>query len=145
MGNIIVSIAIKRNIVAIVIIENGMIKSRVTEKIKDEKALSSNYSSMIYAFTIALRHVRQYIQSNKDSSRNVCFETSNSIFIKWVDNQYSKDAYQEDFEQALKLLQELPIKYAFTYAPRPKAIAYTEEKYCKKESVSGLNLDEYDE
>ena len=141
MGNIIVSIAIKRNIVAIVIIENGMIKSRVTEKIKDEKALSSNYSSMIYAFTIALRHVRQYIQSNKDSSRNICFETSNSIFIKWVDNH----AYQKDFEQALKLLQELPIKYAFTYAPRPKAIAYTDEKYCKKESVSGLNLDEYDE
>ena len=143
MGNIIVSIAIKKNIVAIIIMENGMIKSKVTEKIKDSKALESIYAGMIYAFILALRYVRQYIQDNKEN-RNICFETSNSIFVKWVDNQYSKEAYQEDFEQALKLLQELPIKYAFSYNPRPKALPYANEQYCKKESIGGLNLGDYE-
>lgn len=144
MGNVLVSIAIKKNIVSVLIIEDGMIKIRVTEKIKDEKALESNYSSMIYAFIFALRYVRQYIQDNK-SNKDICFETSNSIFIKWVDNQYSKDAYQEEFMSAMKLLHELPIRYAFTYSVKPKAFAYADEKYCKKESVSGLNLDDYNE
>lgn len=141
MGNVIVSIAIKKDIVAVLITENGTIKTHVTEKIKDKNALESNYSSMIYAFVLALRYVRQYIQDNK-SSRDICFETSNSIFIKWVDNQYSKEAYQKEFMNALALLQELPIRYAFSYSAKPKAIVYADKKYCKKESVSGLNIEE---
>lgn len=143
MGSIIVSIAVKKNIVSVLIVEGGMMKVQITEKIKDEKVLESNYSSIIYAFILALRYVRQYVQDNKDN-RNVCFETSNSIFIKWVDNQYSKDAYQEEFMNAMKLLQELPIRYAFSYSAKPKAFAYADEKYCKKEAVSGLNLSDYE-
>lgn len=143
MSNIVCSIALRKNIVSILIVDSGMVKRRATERIKDEKAMESSYSAMIYAFVVALRHVRDFIQQNA-GDYNVCFETSNSTFVKWVENQYSKEAYQEEFLAALRLLQELPIMYAFHYSPKPKAMVYCEEKYCKKEKLSGLSLDAVD-
>lgn len=142
MSNIIVSIAMKKSLVSVLIVENGTIKVRATEKIKDEKALQSSYLGMIYSFVVALRYVRQYIQGSKEEY-NVCFEISNSIFAKWVYAQYSKEAYQEQFMEALRLLHELPIKYAFSYSSKPRAFAYTEDRYCKKETVSSLDIESY--
>lgn len=143
MSNIVVSMSLRKGISAIVIMEDGIIKVKYVERIKDEHALSSNYAGIIYTFKLALRHVRQYMQTV--DVKDVCFETSNSTFIKWVDAQYSKEAYQKDFDEALALLHELPIRYAFTYAEKPKAFLFTDSSYLKKESVSGLNLDEYTE
>lgn len=140
MGSIIVSIAVKKSIVAIMIIEDGQVKLRITERIKDSHALESNHASMIYAFMLALRYVRQYIQDNKTSS-DIYFEVSNSTFVKWVENRYSKETYQEDFIKAMQLLQELPIRYSFVYASKPKAMEYADAKYCKKEVISGLSID----
>lgn len=143
MSNIVVSMSLRKGISAIVIMEDGVIKVKYVERIKDEHALSSNYAGIIYTFKLALRHVRQYMQTV--DVKDVCFETSNSTFIKWIDAQYSKEAYQKDFDEALILLHELPIRYAFTYAEKPKAFLFTDSSYLKKESVSGLNLDEYTE
>lgn len=143
MSNIVVSMSLRKGISAIVIMEDGDIKVKYVERIKDEHALSSNYAGIIYTFKLALRHVRQYMQTV--DVKDVCFETSNSTFIKWIDAQYSKEAYQKDFDDALTLLHELPIRYAFTYAEKPKAFLFTDSSYLKKESVSGLNLDEYSE
>ena len=143
MSNIVVSMSLRKGISAIVIMEDGVIKVKYVERIKDEHALSSNYAGIIYTFKLALRHVRQYMQTV--DVKDVCFETSNSTFIKWIDTQYSKEVYQKDFDEALTLLHELPIRYAFTYAEKPKAFLFTDSSYLKKESVSGLNLDEYTE
>lgn len=143
MSNIVVSMSLRKGISAIVIMEDGIIKVKYVERIKDEHALSSNYAGIIYTFKLALRHVRQYMQTV--DVKDVCFETSNSTFIKWIDAQYSKEAYQKDFDEALTLLHELPIRYAFTYAEKPKAFLFTDSSYLKKESVSRLNLDEYTE
>lgn len=143
MSNIVVSMSLRKGISAIVIMEDGVVKVKYVEKIKDEHALSSNYAGIIYTFKLALRHIRQYMQTV--DVKDVCFETSNSTFIKWVDAQYSKEAYQKDFDEALTLLHELPIRYAFTYAEKPKAFLFTDSSYLNKESVSGLNLDDYTE
>lgn len=143
MSNIVVSMSLRKGISAIVIMEDGIIKVKYVERIKDEHALSSNYAGIIYTFKLALRHIRQYMQTV--DVKDVCFETSNSTFIKWIDAQYSKEAYQKDFDEALTLLHELPIRYAFTYAEKPKAFLFTDSSYLKKESVSGLNLDDYNE
>lgn len=143
MSNIVVSMSLRKGISAIVIMEDGVIKVKYVERIKDEHALSSSYAGIIYTFKLALRHVRQYMQTA--DVKDVCFETSNSTFIKWVDAQYSKEAYKQDFDEALTLLNELPIRYAFTYAEKPKAFLFTDSSYLKKESVSGLNLDDYNE
>lgn len=144
MSNIVCSIALRKSILSILIVDGGMIKSRVVERIKDEKANESSYSAIIYAFEVALRHVRDYVQKGEDDY-SVCFETSNSTFMKWVDSQYSKPAYQDEFVKSMKLLQELPILYAFHYSPKPKALVYADEKYCKKEKLSGLEIDGVDD
>lgn len=140
MSNVVCSIAVRHGVVAVLFVEDGMAKGRVVEKIKDEKALESSYSAMIYAFTFALRHLRDYIQC-AGGDYSVCFETSNSTFIKWVENQYSKEGYQDEFVASLRLLQELPVMYAFHYNQKPKAVAYASEQYCKKEKLSGLDID----
>lgn len=144
MNKVTVSIAIRHNLVAILFMENGTLKYKVTKKIMDEKVKDSSYSSMIYAFNLALREVRQYISENKDS-RDICFEISNSIFIKWVSNQYSKEAYQNEFMKSMRLLQELPIRYAFKYSQKPIAFVYADEKYIKHEKLSSLDLGVVDE
>lgn len=142
MSNLVCSIALRKNIVSILLVEGGMVRSRATERIKDSQ--DSSYSAMIYAFKVALRYVRDYIQQSSETY-SVCFETSNSTFVKWVENQYSKDAYQDEFMSALHLLQELPIMYAFHYSPKPKALVYAEEKYCKREKLSGLEINGVDD
>ena len=82
MSNIVVSMSLRKGISAIVIMEDGIIKVKYVERIKDEHALSSNYAGIIYTFKLALRHVRQYMQTV--DVKDVCFETSNSTFIKWM-------------------------------------------------------------
>lgn len=139
MNNIVCSMAVKKGVVAILIVDGGMMKSRAVERIKDDEVAASSYASIIYAFKMALRHVRDYIQKCDDDC-SVCFETSNSTFVKWVESQYSKPGYQTEFMEALHLLQELPILYAFHYAPKPKALVYADASYCKKEKLSGLDL-----
>ena len=83
--------------------------------------------------------MRDYIQRG-DDEYSVCFETSNSTFVKWIENQYSKSEYNEEFVEALRQLQELPILYAFHYAAKPKALVYAEPEYCKKPKLSGLDI-----
>lgn len=144
MSNLVCSIALRKGVVAVLIVDGGMIKKRVVERIKSTEAAESSYLGIIYAFKVALRYVRDYIQQSSETY-SVCFETSNSTFVKWVDNQYSKAAYQDEFMSALKLLQELPIMYAFHYCPKPKALVYADPSYCKRERLSGLEVSDVED
>lgn len=144
MSNLVCSIALRKGVVAVLIVDGGMIKKRVVERIKSTEAAESSYLGIIYAFKVALRYVRDYIQQFSETY-SVCFETSNSTFVKWVDNQYSKAAYQDEFMSALKLLQELPIMYAFHYSPKPKALVYADTSYCKREKLSGLEVSDVED
>lgn len=137
--NIITSIAFKKDIVSILIIKDGKIQKKVVEKIKDSSVVGSNYATMIYSFTLALRHLKQFLQT-EESMVEVCFEVSNSIFVKWVNVQYSKEQYQDKFEEALELLHELPIRYAFCHKSKPVALTYACSQYCRKPVLSGLDL-----
>lgn len=144
MSNLVCSIALRKGVVAVLIVDGGMIKKRVVERIKSTEVAESSYLGIIYAFKVALRYVRDYIQQSSETY-SVCFETSNSTFVKWVDNQYSKAAYQDEFMSALKLLQELPIMYAFHYSPKPKALVYADTSYCKREKLSGLEVSDVED
>lgn len=144
MSNLVCSIALRKGVVAVLLIDGGMVKKRVVERVKDADAAESSYMGIIYAFKVALRNVRDYVQQFEEHY-NVCFETSNSTFVKWIENQYSKEAYQEEFMGALRLLQELPIMYAFHYSPKPKALVYADVSYCKREKLSKLSVDEVDD
>lgn len=144
LTNVICSFAVRKGIVSALVIEGGMVKNKAVEKIREPEVAESSYAAIIRAFKVALRNVRDFIQQGSDEY-SVCFETSNSTFIKWVDNQYSKEAYQDEFLSALQLLQELPIKYAFHYVAKPKALVYADDAYCKKPKLSGLSIDGVDD
>ena len=139
MGGIICSFSVRKGIIAVLIIEDGVIKKRIVKKILDDDIVNNSYRAIINAFSLSLRNVRQYIENNTDI-RDVCFETSNSTFIKWIDNQYSKKEYQQEFMKTLEILNEIPIRYQFYYVAKPKAFIYTDDKYCEKEKLTGLDL-----
>lgn len=139
MRDIICSFAYRGDVWSVAILENGQIVSKMTKKMEDTH---NSYRNIIYVFTQTLRYIRQYIQSEGDDF-NVCFETSNRIFVQWLKDRYPREEYAEDFMEALNLLQELAIRYSFSYAKVPKALKLLEQP--QEVAVSGLNLDEYEE
>ena len=127
LGDIIVSIFVKKGILSILIIEGGKLKERHVERIKDENILSSMYSSLIFGFTKALRITRNYLEKNNCSK--VVFEVSNSVFSKWLMNRYSKEAYQKEFMELLEIIEAIPMQYSVVVNPKPQASLYAEERY----------------
>lgn len=137
MGNVLVSLSVRNGILAILLSDDGSLMKEHVERINDADAVSNIYLGMIYGFNVALRITRQYIQDNKNS-REVTFELSNSTFVKWIDNRYSRPEYQEQFMASLYVLQSLPIKYRFSYNQRPKAWYYAIKEKCKSAKLEGL-------
>ena len=105
-----ISIGVRKDICAVLITTDGVLITRRVERIKDEDALKSNFSSLIYAFTLSLRLLRDYIQTT-DEEVHAIFEVNNSTFKKWVEQGYTKDIYQTQFIQMMELLNELPLLY----------------------------------
>lgn len=138
MASLLVSVAVKRNVAAVIISNNsGVLLFSYAERVKDEDARSNSYFATMYAFDIALRLVRTIIQ-NDPSIEEVTFELSNSTFIKWMNNQFSKDIYQRKFVELNELLQSIPMRYNFSYNQKPRAFLYAEEKNCKSSKLSSL-------
>ena len=131
------SFAVRNGICAVVISSDGVIRQKYAEKVKDKVALSNSYTAIMYAFDLAMRLVRQYIQENENSDE-ITFELSNSTFKKWVDRFYSKDDYCEEFSRRMHVLQSLPIRYNFSYSSKPKAYFYADLDNCKGIKLGGL-------
>jgi hypothetical protein len=93
----------------------------------------------------SLLKVRQYLQNNPEIE-SVVFEVNNSTVVSWLQNYYSKEAYQDSFVEVIRLLQEIPMQYAFVVNPKPKAMRFADKKFIvKKLVVSSFNLDEFEE
>lgn len=140
MSYLLVSIGVKKDISSILLMKDGRLIKKDVVRIKDEHILSSNYLCLIDSFARSLRLVRQQLEKDDTFDRTVVFEVNNSRFIKWMDDGYSKDAYQKEFMEALDLLQELPIKYNISFTTVTKAYTYAHEKYLSKVKMSGLDL-----
>lgn len=135
-----VSIFVKKDIASIVLMRGGMLIKKHVFKIKDASILSSPYLCLISTIKESFRHVRAYVEDNKECDV-VSFEINNSTVAKWIYNCYSKDDYQDEFSQMLDLLNELPICYDFCVTPKPKAYLYAQEKYITTGlKMSGLEV-----
>ena len=134
-----ISIGVRKDICAVLIMTDGVLITRRVERIKDDDALKSNFSSLIYAFTLSLRLLRDYIQTT-DEEVHAIFEVNNSTFKKWVEQGYTKDIYQTQFIQMMELLNELPLLYDIIITSRTMAYSYTDTKYITKDKVSNLQV-----
>lgn len=134
---IIVSMSVHRGILSVLIMEDGTLCQKVVKRISEDNA----YLSSIKAFDLAISMVRGYLQIT-GVRKPVYFETSSSVLIKWVQNQYSKKSYQKEFRQVMESLNSLPIQYEMIYNTNPKARAYAEEKYIQAKIVSSLDIEE---
>ena len=140
-----ISIGVKKDICAVLITTDGVLCKQRVERIKDEHILTSNYLTLTYAFTLSLRMLRDYVQTTDEEIRAV-FEVNNSTFIKWVNQGFTKDAYQTEFIQAMELLNELPILYDIIFAQRTMAYSYADDKYITKDKIdTNLTTDEADD
>ena len=134
--SLVVSLAVKKGIASILLLQDGSVVSKEVYKIKSEVA-DGLYSQLINTFKNALLFSRGYIESN--NIEDVIFEVNNSAFKGWIDNQYSKEAYQKDFYNMWQVLQTIPITYRVIVSDKPKALLYCSESYIKKPKLSGLD------
>lgn len=134
---IIVSMSVHRGILSVLIMEDGTLCQKVVKRISEDNA----YLSSIKAFDTAISIVRGYLQIT-GIRKPVYFETSSSVLIKWVQNQYSKKNYQKEFRQVMESLNSLPIQYEMIYNTNPKARVYAEEKYIQAKAMSSLDIEE---
>lgn len=134
--NMIVSFALKKDISCVAILVEG--KMEVCS-VKKEKLSDSRYQDIISVFSRSLRELRQYLNVN-ERKFEVCFETSNSVVAGWFMKRECKKGYEEVFDEAMETLQEIPIYYTFSCNANTKAVKYCEEKYIKKEALSGLEI-----
>lgn len=131
-----VSCMTKKGVSSVVLMCNGKLVDKSVTVIKDERILASSYLCLIQTFIVALRLVRKYVNENADTE-NVVFEVNNSTFIKWIYNSYSKEQYQDLFIEAIELLNEIPVRYSFTYSNKPLATMYITDK-TDSVKISGL-------
>lgn len=134
--DLLVSMAYKGAVGAVFIMQGGRELYRCTERISGD---GSVYKSAIQMFHIALVNVRKIIQEDAQDYR-VCFETGNGLLAKWVDEMYAGEEYEEEFDNVLKLLQSLPIKYMFSHNRKPKALLYVDESYIVRPKLEGLEV-----
>ena len=135
MGNLLVSMGVKGKYTGIVILSNGKVVLKRCERLNigtDNIGLAH-----IESYVKTLRILRNYLQNNKDE-RDIVFETSSSQLIKWVDEGFSKADYVDWFDEAMNLLQSLPIRYYFVQSNKPVALQFTGESFLTREKVSGL-------
>lgn len=137
MSEVVVSLATSHNKFAVVFDEGGTEQCHYVDKFKDSNNV---YQCMLNAFMASLRYVRQYLSDHKEVS-DVVFVVSNSIFIKWVKNQYSKPEYQQDFVKMMRLLNELPIEYDIVYEEKTRATHLLGVDF-NKNGLSGLDFEE---
>ena len=140
-----VSICIRNNILAIIITKEGMLVDKVVEYIKDKELCDSIYLSLLYGIKKSLLRVRHYLENNQEIN-SVVFEINNSTVATWLKNCYSKEAYQDSFVEVMRLLQEIPMQYAFVANTKPKALRFADKKYItQKLKLSGFTLDDFTE
>ena len=141
MKSITVSIYVKKNIYAVILVKDGKLYFKEVKRITDDDVNSSNFKQILYTLEKAFRVIRNYVENNSDCDSFV-IELNNSTVIKWFDRFYSKENYEEYFKKVIDILEELPIKYLFTYNVKPLSLVYAKEEYLEKTKLSGIDFTE---
>lgn len=139
MVTVCLSSAVKKGIVATLITGDGKLLFSKTEKITDSNVTNSTFLSIINSVKLSLKCLSLYLDTNKEVEE-VVIECNNSTLIKWINQGYARDEYQNEFLEMMKFLDKLPIKFNFMYSKKPKACLFTDEKYIVKEKYSKLDV-----
>lgn len=122
-----------------------MLVDKTVELLRNKDITGPNYLSLLYGIKKSLLKVRNFLENNK-AITSVVFELNNSTVVSWIKNCYSKENYQESFVEVMRLLQEIPMQYAFVVNTKPKALRFADNKYLtQKLKISGFNLEEFQE
>lgn len=133
------SIVSRRGRYAVVISENGVEKRSVSSSIKGSD--ENIYRDLIYAFNVCLRYLKKYVEET--GSSEVTFVSSNSIFVRWINELSAKDEYQDEFMKMMSSLNAIPIEYTVVYQKKPLALKYLTDKKADL-GLSGIDVSSYD-
>lgn len=133
-----VSIAVKKSLCSIMFIVDGEVVDKATIRYKDWDEEQDPYKRIIFAVSKAIRLIRGYIESNR-SDDIVAFEVSNSTFVKWINQEYAKDTYHDEFSKMYSELNQIPMRYVFQYSRKPKASSLLLDDYISKDELSGVD------
>lgn len=133
-----VSMALNKGVRCIVLMKDGFVIKKDYGKYNP----TNIYSDIIGVSKQALLLIRSYINSGDCAEEEFVIESSNSIFVGWLENLCATKLYQAEFAELLELLNSLPIRYRVVHNEKPLATQYL--KSFKEESLkpklSGLDL-----
>jgi len=142
-----ISVAVKRNIYAIAIVEDGYIRAKETKTLPVFDKKASVLDNLLYALKQGMNKLKVYIDEHPDTE-DVVVEFNNSTVKKWLDSSYATPIYNDSFHELIALMDIIPVKYFYSVVDKPQAVHFLDKRYIKKPTVSGfdaLGFEEADE
>lgn len=140
----ILSIATKQGILAVALVDNGIVKFKETKSLISDKEKPTVFDNLIETATYAMVKLKGYIEEHPDED-SVVFEFNNSTFKKWIDAAYATSEYNESFSELLELMDTIPVKFSYAVVSKPQATCFLNKKFIKKAIVGGFESLGFDE
>lgn len=136
---VLVSVSVKSGISALLIAKNGCEVYKETRRLSEDEN-STAYKSLVVTLISAVKHLRAFVEED-NSDNSIVFECGNSIVVNWFKKGSSTQDCSAEFDEVLRLLDEIPCRYSFKVNKKPYAAMYLSEKYIKKPVISnGLDF-----
>lgn len=133
----VLSVAVKRGLFAVVLIDNGVVKLKETKPLSTAKENPTIFDNLIEASKKAMVMLKGYVDEHQDVE-NIVFEFNNSTIRKWIESDYSTEDYNTEFLELLELMDVIPVKFSYAVAKKPQASCFLDKKYITKPKVGGF-------
>ena len=118
----------------IAIIKDGSCVLRdVSIAVKFENRFSESLSLFSRAFTM----LKVYIENNGDEEE-VVIESKNKTLVKWLNQGYATEKYNEEFINLQSKLEQIPIKYLILHRNNLVSMRFADKNKLSKSIFSSL-------
>lgn len=144
MSSICASLAVKKDVAAVLIFSDGKVVDKYVTRIRDKEILKNTCRSTLGCAEIGVRRLKVLMEAMPDIDDAV-FETDNKRVVNWVRDDEASDDCLDLFDKLMSELDELPVTYSFVFNSRPKAVPYAKESCLSAPKIGGLDISAFDD
>lgn len=122
---------------AICLIKDG---TCVVRDVRCSEEYDNRFSESLNLFTRAFGILGAYVEKSDESE--VVIETKNKTIVKWMQQGYSTEKYNDEFIHLLEELNNIPVAYCINYNSDLISKRFANKNYLNKVELSSMTLDE---
>lgn len=115
----------------------------VIRDVRYSKEYDNRFSESLDLFTRAFKMLRVYVE--KTDEFEVVIETKNKTMVKWLQQGYSTDKYNEEFIKLLEELNNIPVAYCINYNADVISKRFASKNYLNKVELGTIENDTTDD